>query len=258
MAPASFPHYHRIFLQLRERILRGDYLPGEKVPGEAELAALFGVSRITTKRALNELEDAGFVLREQGRGTIVAKLGPGSPSLDGTLESLEASNRMIGRSDVRLLDFSMVTPPPAVARALGVDHGEDVHRITRLRLVDGQPFCHVTAYVPPFIGETMSAEDLTAHMLVELIERAGVVVERAEQSVSATLADAETAALLGVVDGAPLLRVSRTVFAAGDVAVEHFTALFRPDLYHISMSLSARAGRSADEGGDESAFQITA
>lgn len=258
MAPASFPHYHRIFLQLRERIVRGDYLPGERIPGEAELAVMFGVSRITTKRALNELEDAGFVAREQGRGTIVRKLGPHSPSLDGTLKSLEASNRMIGRSDVKLLAFLTVTPPPAVARALGVDHGEDVHRITRLRLFDGQPFCHVTAYVPSFIGDTINAADLSAHMLVDLIERAGVVVARAEQSVSATLADAETAALLGVADGAPLLSVSRTVYAAGDAAVEHFTALFRPDLYHISMSLSARAGRGADERGDESAFQITA
>ena len=259
MSGPDFPHYHRIFLQLRERILRGEYVAGDKVPGEEELAALYGVSRITTKRALNELEDAGFVARERGRGTIVKKLGPDSPSLDGSLESLEASNRMIGRSEVRVLEFAVVAPPPAAAKALRTKRGEDVQLIRRLRFAEGQAFCLVTTYLPSFIGRTMNADDLAKHMLIELIERAGVVVERAEQSVTATLADAETASLLGIANGAPLLHVSRTVFAADDVAVEHFTALFRPDLYHISMRLSAKVGRGvADESTDESAFQITA
>lgn len=259
MSPASLPQYHRIFLQLRERILEGDFHPGDRLPGEVELAAQFGVSRITTKRALNELERAGFVSREQGRGTLVSASNLESPAFDGTLESLEASNRVIGNSAVRVLDFSLVTPPPAVRRALGTADGALAYRIRRVRAADGTPFCHVTAYVPESIGRTFSPGHLETTMLVDLIERSGAIVERAEQSVSATIADAETAVLLAVDPGAPLLRVTRTAYAAGNRPVEHFTALFRPDRYRISMELSRRpAPHSAAKRAAGSLFQITA
>ena len=69
----ALPRYHQIFLLLREAIRDGVYAADQQVPGEMELAAQYGVSRITTKRALNELERAGLVTRERGRGTRVRR-----------------------------------------------------------------------------------------------------------------------------------------------------------------------------------------
>lgn len=66
------PLYHQIFLILKHRILEGELAAGDGVPGEQELAQIHGVSRITAKRALDELAAAGLVVRERGRGTSVA------------------------------------------------------------------------------------------------------------------------------------------------------------------------------------------
>ena len=70
------PLYHQIFLTLKNRIYSGMLGPGDPVPGEQELCGEFGVSRITAKRALNELADAGLVVRERGRGTRVVPHPP--------------------------------------------------------------------------------------------------------------------------------------------------------------------------------------
>ena len=64
------PLYHQLYTVLRERIVRGDFAPSQTLPGEQELAKLFDVSRITVKRALNELAASGLVSRHRGRGTI--------------------------------------------------------------------------------------------------------------------------------------------------------------------------------------------
>jgi GntR family transcriptional regulator len=250
----DLPRYHRIYLQLRERIIEGNYLPGDRLPGEMELAERYGVSRITSKRALNELERAGLVSRERGRGTLVRGGAIQASSFDGTLESLAAANRAIGETAVRLLDFTGVPPPPAVRAALRTGEDESVWRIVRMRsFADGTPFCHVTAYVPHDIGRTFSPAALETTMLVDLIERTGAVVEHAEQTVGATIASHEMAGLLGIDPAAPLLRLTRTAHAAGHRPVEHIAALFRPDRYSISMRLSRRSGAAEDEH-----FHITA
>ncbi|WP_392353879.1 GntR family transcriptional regulator [Brevundimonas sp. LF-1] len=66
------PLYHQVRLLLAERIRRGVFPPGSLLPGEHQIAELLGASRITIKRAMNELADAGLVTRHRGRGTVVA------------------------------------------------------------------------------------------------------------------------------------------------------------------------------------------
>jgi GntR family transcriptional regulator len=257
MPRPGLSRYHRIFLSLREQILDGSLRPGQRLPGEHELAAQHGVSRITTRRALDELQLAGLVTRSAGRGSFVRADSIEAATLDGTLESLETSNRMIGRSKVRVLGFSQTLPPPAARATLQLSAGEEAICIERLRVSQGTPFCHVTAYVPLAIGRSFAREDVADTMLVELIERAGIRIDRAEQSVSATLANNEVAALLEIEEGAPLLRVTRTAFSVDDTPCEHFVALFRPDRYRIIMEMSRRE-RSSEDGGPADIFQITA
>jgi GntR family transcriptional regulator len=257
MPRPGLSRYHRIFLSLREQILDGSLRAGQRLPGEYELAAQHGVSRITAGRALDELQLAGLVTRSAGRGSFVRAESLEAATLDGTLESLEASNRMIGRSKVRVLGFAQTVPPPAARAALKLNAGEEAVCIERLRVSDGTPFCHVTAYVPLAIGRTFTREEMAGTMLVELIERAGIRIDSAQQSVSATIASNEVAALLEITEGAPLLRVTRTAFSTEGTPCEHFTALFRPDRYRLSMEMSRRE-RSAEDGSRAGIFQITA
>ena len=138
---------------------------------------------------------------------------------------------------VRLLAFDYREPPAAIARALKLDAGEKTQFSVRVRLIDGQPFSHLTTHVPERIGVTYTEADLAARPLLSLLERSGVQIERATQEVTAVLASPEVAAALDVEVGSALLGTTRTVFAADGSGVEHLSALYRPDRYALHMEM---------------------
>jgi GntR family transcriptional regulator len=232
------PLYHQIYLILRDRITDGSTAADTNLPSEMELTTLYGVSRITAKRALNELAAEGLVVRERGRGTRVRAMPPAPPlraSIEGLLENLFAMGL---KTEVALLDFDYVAATPDVARALDCAAGETVQRAVRVRGIAGEPFSHLTTFVPEAIGRTYSRRDLAAKPLLSLLERSGVRVSRAEQVISARLADTPVAAHLGVEIGSALLKITRTVRDQRGMAVEFITGLYRPDRYQYAMSLS--------------------
>ncbi len=232
------PLYHQVYLILRNKILTGEYPANAVLPSEQDTAGKFGVSRITAKRALNELASAGLVVRERGRGTKVIHHAPPPPvtgSVEGLLENLLAMGL---ETDVRLLVFDYVRPTPDVAAALQCENGQTVQRAVRLRLLEDVPFSYLITHVPERVGRSFSRDDLAARPLLTLLERSGVVVSRAEQTISAALADVETAPALAVELGAPLLKIDRVVFDQDERPVEHITALYRPDRYQFRMTLT--------------------
>lgn len=232
------PLYHQIFLILRNKILSGEYPDGSFLPSEAELSTTFGVSRITTKRALNEIAEAGFAVRQRGRGTRVRYTGGGtivSGGVQGLLDSLRANSV----TPPKVLEFGEVFAPPDAAAALHLDAGSTVQRAVRV-FADrkGLPYSHLTTFVPGAIGRKWTLKDLARHSLVALIERSGTPIESAEQVITATLADADLAAALQVEFGSPLLRVVRTVYTRKEVPVEYLVALYPPERYQVIMSLT--------------------
>lgn len=232
------PLYHQIYLVLRNKIIDGEFVDGDLLPGEERTARSCGVSRITAKRALNELAEDGLVVRERGRGTRVIHRSPTPPvraGVEGLLENIVAMGM---ETEVELIQFGYVAPNDGVQRALGCGPGDKVQRAVRLRRLEGEPFSHLTTYVPDDIGRTYSRDDLASTPLLTLLERGGIEVSRAEQTITATLADAEVARRLGVELGAPLLRIGRIVYDQQNRAVEYITGLYRPDRYQYRMNLS--------------------
>jgi len=237
------PLYHQIYAILRNAVVNGDYRSGAILPSEFELTRQYGVSRVTAKRALNELASEGLVTRERGRGTVVryeAPLAPVRSSVEGLLENLL---EMGLKTEVRLLDFGYVAASDDIARALGCEAGSSVQRAVRVRHMEGEPFSHLTTHVPEDIGRSYSRDDLANRPLLALLERCGVIVSSARQTLTATLADAGTAPLLDVQVGAPLLRITRIVHNQDNRAVEHIVGLYRPDRYQYEMTLNRIDGK---------------
>lgn len=231
------PLYHQIYVLLRNEILTGERPHGSLLPGEKELAQQFAVSRITAKRALNELAAASLVVRERGRGTRVHHSSPTPPvrsSVEGLLENLVAMGL---KTEVRLLDFEYVPASDEVAQALRCAPGAKVQRAIRLRSLEGAPLSHLTTFVPEAIGRSYDRRDLSRKPLLALLERSGVVVTSAEQTITATLADTRIARLLGVAVGSPLLRITRIVHDQAGRPVEYIRGLYRPDRYQYRMTL---------------------
>ena len=236
------PLYQQLFLILRDRVARGMIAPGARVPGENELAAEFGVSRITAKRALNELADAGLVKRERGRGTRVLEQ-PTAPVVSASIEGwLENVGHMQRTTRISLLEFGYVSAGREVAAALEEEPGAEVQYTERVRSLGETPMSYLVGYVPADIGRHYDADDLRKTALLKLLERAAISVASARQRIGAAMAEPGPAQALGVHVGAPLLQVHRVVRDSNDRPVEYLQALYRPDLYHIELSLNRIAG----------------
>lgn len=233
----AVPLYHQIFLQLREEITSGERAFGSRMPTEQELAESFGVSRITARRALDELAHTGLVARKRRVGTHVTFKSPARPiegSIEQALESLIAFGR---NTKVKILELETVPARPPLTEALEIEVGEPVVRVARVRWLDDQPLSYVISYIPVDLGVELSRETLRDTPMLSLIEKAGVKIGAATQTISASLADATLANVLAVDIGSPILRVSRTVMDTNKRPVQHVFAQFRPDRYQIRLDL---------------------
>lgn len=252
------PLYHQIFLILRSRIHDGAYHYGDYLPGEYELARDYNVSRITAVRALNELAAAGLVVRERGRGTRVQFVAAGTVvrgpldkdgrarpvAANGAVENFIDALRAREGGAAEIIAFDYMSAPHDVAAALGVSAKSRVQRAVRILRFAGEPWNHLTTWVPAEIGRTWTRAELEKSPLVALIERGGVVIARIEERVTATLADMNIADRLGVAAGAPLIKITRTAFDEAGRAVEHVQAHYPPERYQYAVTLTRAAARN--------------
>lgn len=236
------PLYYRLYVILRERITTGVHPVGSVLPSEAEITAAFSVSRITAKRALDELAAEGLVERTRGRGTTVTSRGsalitarPIMASIDGLLENLNAIGR---ETSVEVIEYDYTAASDVVRQQLALAPGAIVQRAVRVRSLDGEPLSQSTTFVPEHIGRAYRARDLVTTPLIDLLERTGIVVGSAEQSLSATVADTLTAPRLKVGVGMPLLQMKRCVKDINGAPVQYIEILYRPDRFEYRMSLT--------------------
>lgn len=192
--------YQEIADELRERIAASG--AGSVLPSESELSAEFGASRVTVRRALEMLRDDGLVAARQGFGWFVAT-EPVRQHLDqlGTIEAqLEHSGKHAER---RIEEFAFESPPARVRRLLKTDQ---VLRVKRVNLADGEPFAVVTVWCPAELGQRLSRDDVERTPFYELLD---IELRGATQTIGADSAERRDAELLGVAVGSPLLRCRR-------------------------------------------------
>lgn len=245
MVGVEVPKTRQVYLAVRESIASGGFDAGDPLPGEQALAATHHVSRITVRRALAELEREGLIDRRRGAGTFVNRREVAKPVIADLADVLRNLVEMGKSTDVRLLAFGYLEPPPPIVEALRLSPGERVQRSVRVRIIEGKPFSYLTTHVPERIGVTYSEPELASQPLLALLERSGVAVDRATQEISAVLASPEVAGALDVDIGSPLIALTRVVYDGGDRGVEHLHALYRPDRYAFRMDLERAGGGGA-------------
>ena len=232
----------RVYLSLREDINSRVYTPGQNLPGEVKLASAFEVSRVTVRRALDALCADGLVERRAGSGNVICNNVPVDTPLAMNFSTLMPQVTEMGHNTTaKLLSFSYDRAPDFVSEAMGLGNADLVQIATRVRLTESQPFSHLTTYVPEAIASSYSENDLANTPLFTLLERSGVTIANATQSVSATLASPNVAAALEVPVGSALLSLQRLVCDNNGRGVEYLVARYRPDLFTIDMTL-ARVG----------------
>ncbi|WP_419908960.1 GntR family transcriptional regulator [Hoeflea sp.] len=229
----------RVYLSLRDDIANDRFAEGSLLPGENRLADSYGVSRVTIRRALDALAADGWIEKRNGAGSVVVPRSGSDSKIAANFATLIPQLvEFDKRTTARLLSFSYDRAPLAIARALGLPENGKVQTAVRVRLSDGQAFSHLTTHVPEDIARSYDEADLATQPLFRLLERSGVKVEGAHQSVTATLATPDVADALGISVGSALLALRRVVRDADGRGVEHLSALYRPDLFRLEMTLN--------------------
>jgi GntR family transcriptional regulator len=244
------PKYHQIYLVLREQLEDGRF--AARVPAEMDLVKEFGVARVTVRRALEQLVADGLIERSPGRGTVIlAKntshaAGTAPPRQRAQLTGLLENIVTIGlRTSVKVVQFEVLPASELVARQLDVARDTMVQKAVRVRSTGGGPLSHITTHVPQAIASGFGRRELGRKPILMLLEESGVQIGRARQSISARLADAAVARLLGVDVGCALMAVQRLVFDVDERPVQWLQGLYRPDRYQYEMQLSRVGGIDA-------------
>jgi GntR family transcriptional regulator len=237
--PLFQPLYRQIAGLMTRGLDAGEWKPGEAIPSELELAARFKVSQGTVRKAIDELAAANLLVRRQGKGTFVAthaeertqfrflRLAPD----DGSAERLAR----------RFLDCRRGRPNAEVAKALDIPASQAVLQVRRLLLFRGAPVVLDDLWLPLALFKGLTAQRLSDYQgpLYGLFEREfGVRMIRAEEQIRAVAAEAESAQLLEVPPGAPLLSVARVSFTYGDRPVELRRGLYDTRTHHYRNALS--------------------
>jgi GntR family transcriptional regulator len=240
------PKYLRIYTELRDRIIGGQWPAGSSLPAQRELADEFGVSMMTLRQALQLLADEGLVGTRHGLGTYVA---PRFAHDLGHLRSFASDLAAQGAEvTTRLLDATALAPPEAVGARLGAP--AEVLRLRRLRLVGGRPVILQTSYLPVPLPGDIDPRDLAGPGrsadggdpgLYTLLADRGLAVARATETITPTVLGTPDARDLGRTAGSPALLSHRISFtAAGDPVIDDH-ALLPGD------SVAITANRSADQ-----------
>ena len=233
--------YRQLEALLREQIERGELKAGERIPSEVQLCERWGISRITTRQALAELERDGLLERVPGKGTFVRR-PQGQVTrltrLSGFGEDMVALGLEPG---YETLKASREPVPEEILGRLQIT-GAKAYVIERTLLADGEPIGIHTSYLPLWLlGQategSLSREALTRGSLYRAIESTGVKLQRADEIVEPAIAGEEEARRLGVKEGELVLKVRRTVYDSGERPVEYVILTYRADLYTYRIQL---------------------
>jgi DNA-binding GntR family transcriptional regulator len=232
---SPIPLYFQVANRLQQLIESGEIPVGTRIENEVDLGERLGVSRPTTRRAIQYLVERGMLVRKRGVGTQVVHPKVRRPvDLSSLYDDLVAAGR--GPRTV-VLDLEVLPATDVVANALGLSEGTEVTWFERLRYAGKEPLALMQNSVPVSVMRPRR-EDLERYGLYELLRRSGYVPRIATQVIGARLARAPEARALNEKRGAPLLTMSRTAWDTNGLALEYGSHLYRAGLYSFELTLT--------------------
>ncbi len=232
LADSNSPLYLQVEATLKEMIEGRDFSPGEQIPSERELSEQLGVSRMTVRRAIENLTRRGLLERRSTSGTFVRPprvlRRMGKDVAVGLTQMLQEKGAVAGSV---LLKFKYERAPLKVAEKLNLRIGAEVIVIQRQRTVNGQPFCIETSYIPSEIVPGLSKEDMEkphASLYTIMQERYGVRFALNDETLKISFATQEEADLLELKHGQPIMLLRLIVSDVDGRPVEYLKSVNHP------------------------------
>ncbi|MBW7860180.1 MAG: GntR family transcriptional regulator [Rhodocyclaceae bacterium] len=238
-SPTFSPLYRQIKGLMIQALEAGEWLPGQMIPSEQELAARFSVSQGTVRKAVDEMAADNLLVRKQGKGTFVASHHD-PRALFRFLRLVPVDGDIVHPESVPLECWRAKAGQEA-SRILAIKPGDPIIIVRRLLRFAKKPVVIDEIYLPGEIFQGLTLEMLQSwnSSLYSLFEtRFGLRMIRAQERIRAVAADRSVAEALKVPEGKPLLSVERVTYTYGDKPVEWRRGLYLTDEHYYLNELN--------------------
>jgi GntR family transcriptional regulator len=233
---SPMPRYHQLADLLRQRIARGTWPSGHRLPSLDELVGEFGVARVTVRQCIDVLAREGLVSPQQGRGTFVTGR-PKDERWFTVSTTLDALAELTHDTEPRLvaIDESPPAPPP-----LRSDDGTPAPKYVFMRRIHaraGEPYCVINIHLDRRIFKRQARRFRAETVIPLLLAMKDVTIARARQVLTIGTADLELAGMLGIAMNAPVAEVRRVFTDADGTVIYLAEVTYRADAIHVEMDL---------------------
>jgi GntR family transcriptional regulator len=231
------PLYHRLYSVLKGAIIDGTIAYDARMPTEQQLAATFDVSRITAKRAMDDLAAENLIARFRGKGSHVTYRYKPQPVRAPLVAMLEDLIEMGKHSIIRVISVEKVVPPAEIREQLGLSDRDTVHKVVRvLSNEDGEPYAHYVSWTAGVSGG-FTKKNLESRARLDVLRDCGFRLTKVDQVLSAEKATTKIAHELQVEPGEALLSVRRNSYNEDGIVVDVLECLYNPKRYQFAMVL---------------------
>lgn len=233
------PLHYQLKGVLLEKIMYGQWSIGDLFPTEKDLMEQYEISSTTVRRSLSELVHEGWLERKAGKGTFVKKIPVQEKlsHLTGFFEEMTTRGLRPSAQVLRCQKIDRDTLPNKSSSPLSCFSDQDLFLFERIQKVNDEPVAYVQSYWPSIYGSKIAEHDLTTMGLYEIATKfVKLTLTKADQTISADIADRKVAEFLGIAIGAPVLRMERLAFS-GSTPVEYSKNIYRADRYNYHVTL---------------------
>lgn len=228
-----------LYLQLVDQLemeIRNSMLANDKLSSERELTKIYGVSRITVRLALQELEKRGLVYKKHGKGTYVSEITNSAVDLSAAYSFTDQMKKLGKVPQTKILSFRLIEAPESIAQQMQIAPGELIFEIERLRIANDTPMMIERSYVPHTLFDGLTEEMLSVHPLYELFQlQFSQTIRLAEEEFYASIALDNEAELLGIRSGSPVLHLLRKTFNTKNIVIEYTFSIARADQFRYKI-----------------------
>ncbi|MEZ5895527.1 MAG: GntR family transcriptional regulator [Parvularculaceae bacterium] len=228
----KLPRYLQVYSIIKDWIQNGRYSPNEKLPSEGEFCKILGVSRITTRRAIEMLTQEGLLHRVQGLGTFVCATTPKGAKPSSNISDLsERVKRLSERTRLESITIEVITPNARIRNELELGENEKCQKVSYTRVEKKAPIGYADIYFPEDLGVEITEDVILQDSTPTLLQNSGVSISGAHQLIGAELADEQSARRLKISVGTPLVRIRLLILDKKKRPVEYLHARYRADVY---------------------------
>ncbi|AEF82210.1 GntR family transcriptional regulator [Leadbettera azotonutricia] len=229
--------YYQLQEKLSQKIQSGEWKSGQKIPTETELCSIYGLSRITVRKAVEELVHEGRLIRFQGKGTFVASINF-EQKLSKFYSFSEALKKKGKNEHVKMLSFDIIKSDAATAAHLGLGEDAVFYKITRLRMVDDTAYTVETSLIPHALCPRLAEKSIIEKGLYNSMADDGVVPKRIVEKFRAAAIRAYEAKYMDLKIGTPAIHLERTTYDSTRI-IEYCVSIVRGDFFTYTVEMKS-------------------